>query len=201
MAISNGYATLAEVKASLRIPSSDTIDDTLLETAIESASRMIDGYTARTFSNAGTAVRNFAATDDLNLIIDDAISISEVASTDEIGDTYTVWKVTDYQLEPLNSRSDGLYMPYTGIRAVNDYAWPVVDQQALVRITGVWGWPAIPIAIKQATIIQSSRLFKRLDSPLGVAGFGDMGAIRVGRYLDPDVEQLAMPFRIMRNFG
>jgi hypothetical protein len=199
MAITNGYATLSDVKAALRI--TDAIDDTLLETAIESASRMIDGYTARTFSNAGTATRNFAATDDLNLIIDDAISISEVASTDEIGDSYTVWKVTDYQLEPLNSRSDGLYMPYTGIRAVNDYAWPVVDQQALCRITGVWGWPSVPTAIKQATIIQSSRLYKRLDSPLGVAGFGDMGAIRVGRYLDPDVEQLAMPFRIMRNFG
>jgi hypothetical protein len=199
MSISNGYATLSDVKAALRI--TDAIDDQLLETAIESASRMIDGYTARTFSNAGTATRNFAATDDLNLIIDDAISISEVASTDEIGDSYTVWKVTDYQLEPLNSRSDGLYMPYTGIRAVNDYAWPVVDQQALCRITGVWGWPSVPTAIKQATIIQASRLYKRLDSPLGVAGFGDMGAIRVGRYLDPDVEQLAMPFRIMRNFG
>jgi hypothetical protein len=199
MSISNGYATLSDVKAALRI--TDAIDDTLLETAIESASRMIDGYTARTFSNAGTATRNFAATDDLNLIIDDAISISEVASTDEIGDSYTVWKVTDYQLEPLNSRSDGLYMPYTGIRAVNDYAWPVVDQQALCRITGVWGWPSVPTAIKQATIIQASRLYKRLDSPLGVAGFGDMGAIRVGRYLDPDVEQLVMPFKIMRNFG
>jgi hypothetical protein len=199
MAITNGYATLSEVKASLRI--TDTIDDSLLETAIESASRMIDGFTARTFSNAGTAVRNFAATDDLNLIIDDAISVIEVASTDEVGDVYTIWKPTDFQLEPLNSRSDGLYMPYTGIRAVNDYAWPVVDQQALVRITAVWGWPAVPTAIKQATIIQSSRLYKRLDSPLGIAGFGDMGAIRVGRYLDPDVEQLAMPFRIMRNFG
>ena len=199
MAITNGYATLSDVKASLRI--TDAIDDALLETAIESASRMIDGYTARTFYNAGTAVRNYAATDDLNLIIDDAISISEVASTDEIGDTYTVWKVTDYQLEPLNSRSDGLYMPYTGIRAVNDYAWPVVDQQALCRITGVWGWASVPVAIKQATIIQSSRLYKRLDSPLGIAGFGDMGAIRVNRYLDSDVEQLAMPYRIMRNFG
>jgi hypothetical protein len=199
MAITNGYATLQEVKNSLRI--TDNIDDSLLETAIESASRMIDGFTARTFSNAGTATRNFAATDDLNLIIDDAISVSQVASTDEIGDTYTIWKTTDFQLEPVNSRSDGLYMPYTGIRAVNDYAWPVVDQQALVRITGVWGWPAVPMAIRQATIIQSSRLFKRLDSPLGVAGFGDLGAIRVGRYLDPDVEQLAMPFRIMRNFG
>jgi hypothetical protein len=199
MAITNGYATLQEVKNSLRI--TDTIDDSLLETAIESASRMIDGFTARTFSNAGTAIRNFAATDDLNLIIDDAISVIEVASTDEIGDTYTIWKTTDFQLEPLNSRSDGLYMPYTGIRAVNDYAWPVVDQQALCRITAVWGWPAVPTAIKQATVIQSSRLYKRLDSPLGVAGFGDMGAIRVGRYLDPDVEQLAMPFRIMRTFG
>jgi hypothetical protein len=199
MAITNGYATLSDVKAALRI--TDNIDDTLLETAIESASRMIDGYTARTFYNGGTAVRNYAATDAINLIIDDAISVSEVASTDEIGDTYTIWEPNDYQLEPLNSRSDGLYMPYTGIRAVNTYTWPYVDQQALCRITGVWGWASVPVAIKQATIIQSSRLFKRLDSPLGIAGFGDMGAIRVNRYLDSDVEQLAMPFRIMRNFG
>ena len=199
MAITNGYATLTEVKNALRI--TDNIDDTMLEVAIESASRMIDGYTARTFFNAGTATRNYAATDALNLIIDDAISVSQVSSTDEVGDTYVVWGANDFQLEPLNSRSDGLYMPYTGIRAVGDYTWPVVDQQALCRITGVWGWASVPVAIKQATIIQSSRLFKRLDSPLGVAGFGDLGAIRVGRYLDPDVEQLAMPFRIMRNFG
>jgi hypothetical protein len=199
MAITNGYATLIDVKNALRI--TDALDDQLIETAIESASRMIDGYSARTFSNAGSAVRDFAATDDLTVIIDDAITITQVESTDEVGGSYTVWKPTDYQLEPLNSRSDGLYMPYTGLRAVNDYAFPVVDQQALVRVTGVWGWPSIPVAIKQATIIQASRLFKRLDSPLGVAGFGDMGAIRVGRYLDPDVEQLVMPYRIMRNFG
>lgn len=199
MAITQGYASLTDVKNALRI--TDTFDDTLLETAIESASRMIDSYTARTFSNAGTATRNFAATDALNLIIDDAISVTTVQSTDEIGDTYTTWTANDYQLEPLNSRSDGLYMPYTGIRAVNDYTWPVVDQQALCRITAVWGWASVPTAIKQATIIQSSRLFKRLDSPLGVLGMGDLGQIRVSRYLDPDVEQLAMPFRIMRNFS
>jgi hypothetical protein len=199
MSITNGYATLTDVKNALRI--TDALDDSLLETAIESASRMIDGYTARTFYNGGTAVRNFAATDALNLIIDDAISVTTVQSTDEVGDTYTTWTANDFQLEPLNSRSDGLYMPYTGIRAVGDYTWPVVDQQALCKITAVWGWAQVPTAIKQATIIQASRLFKRLDSPLGVAGFGDMGAIRVGRYLDPDVEQLAMPFRIMRNFG
>jgi hypothetical protein len=199
MAITQGYATLLDVKNALRI--TDSLDDSLLETAIESASRMIDGFTARTFSNAGTAVKNFAATDSINLIIDDAITVTEVASTDEIGSTYTIWSLTDYQLEPLNDRVDGLYSPYTGIRAVGDYLWPVVDHQALVRITGTWGWPAIPSAVKQACIIQSSRLFKRLDSPLGVLGMGDMGAIRVSRFLDSDVEQLLMPYRIMRNFG
>jgi hypothetical protein len=93
MAITNGYATLLDVKAALRI--TDSIDDSLLETAIESASRMIDGFTARTFSNAGTAVRNFAATDAINLIIDDAITVTKVESTDEIGDTYTEWTATD----------------------------------------------------------------------------------------------------------
>jgi hypothetical protein len=162
---------------------------------------MIDGFTARTFFNAGTAVRNFAATDAINLIIDDAISVTTVQSTDEIGSTYTTWELTDYQLEPVNSISDGLYMPYTGIRAVNNYAWPVVDHQALVRITAVWGWAQVPTAIKQATVIQSSRLFKRLDSPMGFSGFGDLGVIRISRFLDPDVEQLAMPYRILRNFS
>jgi hypothetical protein len=199
MAITNGYATLIDVKNALRI--TDAMDDSLLETAIESASRLIDGFTARSFYNAGTAVRNYAATDAINLIIDDAITVTKVESTDEIGDTYTEWTATDYQLEPVNSRADGLYYPYTGIRAVNTYTWPVVDYQALVKVTGTWGWASVPTAVKQACIIQSSRIFKRLDSPLGVAGFGDLGAIRVGRYLDPDVEQLLMPYRIMRNFG
>jgi hypothetical protein len=38
-------------------------------------------------------------------------------------------------------------------------------------------------------------------TPLGVAGFGDMGAIRVSSQLDPDVAQLVMPYKRMRNFA
>jgi hypothetical protein len=41
MAITQGYASLNQVKAALRI--TDTVDDTLLEMAIESGSRAIDG--------------------------------------------------------------------------------------------------------------------------------------------------------------
>jgi hypothetical protein len=199
MAMTNPYATLAQVKAALRI--TDSVDDSLLEMAIESASRLIDGYTYRYFYNAGTAVRNFAAEDSYLVNIDDLVSISELKTTDEIGSEYTTWNATDYQLQPVNGKQDGLNIPYTSILAVDDKLFNTLGSQALVRITGVWGWSAVPIAVTQATIIQSSRIYKRLDSPLGVAGFGDLGAIRVGRSLDPDVEQLVMPYRIMRTFA
>jgi len=199
MPMTNPYATLAQVKAALRI--TDSVDDSLLEMAIESASRLIDGYTYRYFYNAGTAVRNFAAEDSYLVNIDDLVSLSELKTTDEIGSEYTTWNATDYQLQPVNGKQDGLNIPYTSILAVDDKLFNTLGSQALVRITGVWGWSSVPIAVTQATIIQSSRIYKRLDSPLGVAGFGDLGAIRVGRSLDPDVEQLVMPYRIMRTFA
>lgn len=199
MAITNGYASLADVKAALRI--TDSVDDSLLEMAIESASRLIDGYAYRYFYNAGTATRDFVAEDSYLTIIDDLISISELKTTDEIGNEYVTWSASDYQLRPVNGKMDGLSVPYTSILSTDDLLFNKLGEQALVRVTGVWGWAAVPIAIKQATVIQASRIYKRLDSPLGVAGFGDLGAIRVGRALDPDVEQLVMPYRIMRNFS
>ncbi len=199
MAITNGYATLAEVKAALRIPTADTLDDALLEMAIESASRLMDSYTARSFYNAGTAVRYFGATNDFYTSIDDAISISQIATDAETDGTYdTIWQATDYQLEPLNGRVDGLPVPYNAIRAVGDYTFPLYNEEGLVKVTAVWGWSSIPIAIKQATIIQASRIFKRLDSPLGVLSSPDLGFIRVGSRIDPDVAQLVDPYRIVK---
>lgn len=199
MAITNGYCTLADVKAALRI--TDAVDDSLLEMAVESASRLIDGYAYRYFYNDGTATKDFIAQDSFHVIIDDLVSISELKATDEIGSEYVVFASNDFQLRPVNGEQDGLTVPFTSILATDNLLFNIKGEQALVRVTGVWGWPAVPIAIKQATIIQASRIYKRLDSPLGVAGFGDLGAIRVGRALDPDVEQLVMPYRIMRNFA
>jgi hypothetical protein len=201
LAITNGYATLTQVKSAMRI--TDNIDDTLIEMAIESASRAIDGFAMRSFYSSGTATRYYAA-DDSNVVQTDDISGTAITlQTSSAGDGVfdTTWKVTDYQLEPNNGYTDGLSVPYTRIRAVEDYLYPVEADQALVKVTAVFGWPAVPIAITQACVIQSSRLFKRLDSPLGVAGFGDMGAVRVSRYLDPDVEQLIAPYRKTRNFA
>jgi hypothetical protein len=197
MAISQGYSTLAETKAALRI--TDAIDDSLLEMAIESASRLIDGYANRSFYNAGTAVRYFVADNDYLTNIDDAISITEIATDASADGTYDViWQADDYQLEPLNGRVDGLAVPYNAIRAIGDYTYPIWGGEALVKVTGVWGYSAIPISIRQACIIQASRIFKRLDSPLGIAGFGDLGVMRISRQLDPDVAQLVDAYKIVK---
>jgi hypothetical protein len=201
LAINNGYATLTQVKAALRI--SDTVDDSLLEMAVESASRAIDGHAGRYFYSSGTATRYYAAEDSFVTQIDDVSSTAITLQSSSAGnDVFDItWAVTDYQLEPVNGNVDGLSVPYTRIRAVQNYLFPVVGDKALVKVTGTFGWSAVPIAITQACIIQASRIFKRLDSPLGVAGFGDLGAISVTRDIDPDVAQLVAPYRRLRNLA
>ena len=196
MAITNGYCSLAEVKASARI--TDNVDDALLELAVESASRLVDSYTQRYFYNAGTATRLFAPQDNYVTEIDDLISLTTLETSD--GDDFgTTWAAKDYQLEPLNGNVDGLTgHPATRIRAVDDFLFNLLDLEATVRVTGVWGWSAVPTAIKQATVIQAARIFKRNDSPTGIVGFGDMGAIRVGVQLDPDVKHLIDVYRKVR---
>lgn len=203
MTITNGYATLTEVKAALRIPSNDSIDDALLNMAIESASRLIDGHTSRRFYTTGTAIKYFAATDELVCNVDDLANGTVVIETSTKADGVfdVTWDADDYQLEPLNQELDGIPWAFTRIRAIKDYLFPILGQEALVKVTGVFGFPYLPIAVKQGCIIQASRIFKRLDSPLGVAGFGDMGPMRVSRDIDPDVAQLLMPYRRMRNYA
>ena len=198
MAITNGYATLAEVKAALRI--SDTIDDTLLETAIESASRLVDGYAGRNFYSAGSAVRYYAPATNIITEIDDLQTLTSLEVSGNLNGTFDqTWSATDYQLEPLNGKVDGLTgWPYTTIRAVGQFAFGTNIGEASVKVTGVWGWAAVPTAVKQATVIQASRIFKRFDSPLGVLSSPDLGYIRVGTRLDPDVQQLVEPYRLTR---
>lgn len=50
----------------------------------------------------------------------------------------------------------------------------------------------IPPTLREATLLLTSRLFRRRLSPEGVAGFGDFGAVRVTT-LDPDIEAMITP--------
>ena len=208
MTITNGYATKNQVKAALRIGTADTLDDDLIDNCVGAASRLIDGYCNRRFWQTGTAeARIFQAEDSFYCSIDDiaGTALTLKSSTQADGTFDLTWSRSDYQLEPLNGNLDGLTWSYDKIRAVGDYLFPTVNanygDQALVQVTAIFGWPSVPEPVTQATIIQASRIFKRYDSPLGVVGFGDLGQIRVSRYLDPDMAQLVEPYRRMRIFA
>ena len=199
--ITNGYVTLAEVKQALRI--TDNIDDDILALSVEAASREIDGFTERQFFQA-TETRVFIPRDSFTVEIDDLTTLTEL-KTASIGKAFDItWTETDYQLEPVNGIAGGITSPATRIRAVGDFVFPTFEPnnvnhyQATVQVTGTFGWPEIPTAVKQAALLLTLRQYRRYDSPLGVAGMDDLGvAIRVGR-IDPDVEKLLMPFRKVR---
>jgi hypothetical protein len=127
--------------------------------------------------------------DGWKLLVDDIGTLDGlvVEIGDPVSDTWTA--ITDYQAGPSDALAkrrpiEWLLRPYV--------PWTCWAGQR-VRITSRWGWPAIHIKINQATLLRAHRLARRKDSPEGVAGFNDMGVVRLGRY-DPDYDKLIKPF-------
>ena len=169
----------------------------MIELAIESASREIDQACERIFYQASGS-RVFVPRDSYVCEIDDLRTLTTLKTSSGADGIFDItWAATDYQLEPLNGIVGGIVSPTTQIRAVDEYLFTIDGGEATVQVTGTWGWTAIPTVIKQATVILSSRIFRRNDSPLGVMGFGDMGVVRVSR-IDPDIDALIGPFKKIR---
>lgn len=189
------YATLEQVKAALRI--TDGIDDGLLNTAIAAASTYVDGYCGRIFDVAdGTTTKDYAPSGRMEpLFVDDLTTVVSIKIDEDLDRSFaTTLAPIDFQLEPLNGTAFGNPSPFYIIRPQEDGYWPLYDGRATVRVEATFGFPAIPDPVREAVILQSSRLFTRLDSPLGIAGFGEMGAMRVSFRGDPDVNMLLAPY-------
>jgi len=53
----------------------------------------------------------------------------------------------------------------------------------------------VPTTVKQATLLQASRVFARREAPFGVAGSPDMGSeLRLLEKVDPDVAVMLVPY-------
>jgi len=194
MAITNGYCTLADVKAALRL--TDSVDDSLIENAIGSASRRIDGYTGRFFyRTASSAITLFPYNEYIIRFPYDIANTTVTIKTDTAGDgTYatTLVQGTDYTLEPTSAPLLG--HPFQYARGIGGATFPIYYSPAVesVQVTAQWGWDAVPDDVKQACVLLSMRQFARLNAALGVVGFADM-AINV-RAVDPDVRDLLSPY-------
>lgn len=196
MAITNGYCTLQDVKDALRVQ--DSVDDTILELHIETASRQIDDICERVFYSTAGQTRYFVPRDSYVCEIDDLVTLTSLKTSSAADKVYDVtWTAADYQLEPVNGIVGGMPTPVTQIRAVDEYWFPLANGETTVEVTGTFGWSAVPKPIKLATVLLAMRLYKRMDSPLGVAGVGDIGVIRVSR-IDPDIDALISPFKKAR---
>lgn len=167
--------------------------------ACQAATEMIQVACDRTFfADTVASARVFVPSTYWSCEVDDIASTSGlIVKTDDDADGVfeTTWAASDYQLEPLNQRLNGQPWPYTKVGAVGSREFSFDGRRPLVQVTAKWGWPAIPSAIRQAAQIQATSLFKSADAPLGIAGFGDVGVMRLRQAMHPVAATLIAPYR------
>lgn len=192
------YVTLAVLKEALGITGSAR--DDLLNRAIDAAVLAIDNRCGRTFTLAGTAsARTYRTARRVSPQRDgdELLLVDDIAATDGLiveagsGSTWSTLAATAYETWPENALVRG-----RAIEGLMRASWAGARQ---VRVTAKWGWPAVPDDISQAAQIQATRLYRRKDSPEGVAGSSEWGAIRLAR-LDPDVHSMTQPY-VLPGFG
>ena len=161
------YATAAEYRSV--IGKSDEAQDTDINQDLQAISRHIDGKLGRFFGKdeENTARIYTIAEASPYIWIDDLSESPESIQVDTNGDgTFeTTVEPGDYNLLPLNADKGPEARPWTRV----ELSFP--GQR--VEITGKWGWPAVPAAIKRATIHLTAIL--RLETPRATRRIAELG--------------------------
>ena len=180
------YCTVEELKSRLQI--GDTADDFEVTLAVQAACRSIDEITGRYFWR-GNDVRTYIPESIYSQTLDDLVSVTTL-KVDRDGDGVfeESWtQGTDYALQvapgKYNPAAKGEQWPYTAAVVAQSgklfpFTW-VMTHLDRIQVTGVFGWPAVPLAVKQAALIAAADLFRLKDAPFGVAGFGEFGAVKI----------------------
>lgn len=191
------YLTMDEWKATAEMTQFNFADADV-SVAVSAASRGIDEYTGRFFyqDSSATVDRLYEWRGQSCLPIDDAVTVGTVTvDYDRDGVYETPWaQGTSFLLQPYNAALQG--KPYEELQLLPLAGWyRPTWYPALVKVTGQFGWPAVPAQVKEATSILATRLLRRSrEAPFGVVGLGlDNVAVRISR-TDPDLAFLLDPF-------
>ena len=161
MPASFAYATAQEYRANTG--KSDGGDDPLISRHLETVSRLIDSLTGQYFGRDEEAVaRVFKAkwSDRLDLTyegncpgIADITDLAIKVDTDDDGDfaDETAWSAGDYELLPRQALQGSEPKPYTRIETPRRSS-KRFSPGALVEVTAIFGWPAVPEGIWAETI-------------------------------------------------
>ncbi len=192
MAVTNGYATVAQLREHLGDTGSK-LTTALLERAINATSRAIDDYTGRRFWQDSTVqTRTYRPHNAYIAWVDDiSTTTGLVIKTDTTGDYSwsTTWTTDQYDLEPDNADKGNAGYAWWRIIATDTEVFPVSARRKTLQVSAKFGWSAVPEQIEEATILKASQLFRRKDAVLGVVNFADFGPIRISRK-DHDVIEL-----------
>lgn len=196
MTITNGYATADQLKRWIGFD--DSLDDDLIDAAINTASRHIDQHCSQFFYLTTATARTFTPAHDEYLYTPPISSTSGLVVKADYGDSgtfgTTLTVVTDYVLKPDSGYdATGRAVPYSKVCTIGARYFPRWERPS-VEITAEWGWTTVPAEVEQACLIQASRIYRRRLTPEGFAAGEAFGAIRISSRLDPDVAMLLAPF-------
>lgn len=192
------YATLAELKASLGI--TDTTDDAPLQSCLDAAVQLINNYvdTKVGFGVTASQTRYYTAERYDFVLTDPIVTVTALATDiDGTGNYTQTWSANDYVLAPRNAALNS--RPYTEIdtspfsNAVLNFPTGYLE----VKVTGTFGWPSVPAAVKQAALIQAGAIFASRTAPFGAIGGEQLGGvIRMSAALHPEARVLLEPYRL-----
>lgn len=204
----SAYADLLLLKSWLNAGNGSEVpfssdDDALLQQALDTASAFIDQFTGRSFRAEVGAIKFFyATTADCLELTPDATAITEI-KVDSNGDlTFpTTLSSAQYIKLPLQSMPDaGIY---SRLRIASNSSRGFAPGYQ-VQITGDWGYTVggvAPMAIRQACLIQASRLWNRRGAPFGIVQSTDLGTFARLSAADPDVLALITPYKATSKSG
>lgn len=191
-------ATLAEFKASLGI--TDSTDDTPLQSCLDAAEQLINNYvdTKVGFGVTSSQTRYYTA-ERWDFVLTDPIVTVTALATDVNGTgTYSqAWTSNDYVLAPRNASLNS--RPFTEID-VSPFSGGTLNFPTGylgVKVTGTFGWPSVPAAVKQASLIQGGAIWASRTAPFGAVGGESLGGVlRMSAALHPEARALLDAYRL-----
>lgn len=211
MSITNGYLTAAEAQAYTGRQYADATG--ILDDVVTSCSRMVDRYCGRHFYSVGTqgspVARYFDASSPSLLRLgtyNDLTTLVTLKSDDNGDGVYeTTWSASNYQLCPVGATARSPQAePFTEIRLLNSFDFEMYatsGRTGLIEVAGVWGWPSVPVDVKQACRILVAEVAKLQDAPFGVSGNDLTGVQYAPRQMPSAAKRLLDPFRHPEHVG
>lgn len=180
MAIGDPYITKDELRSYLQIQEDVGDFDARLADAVASASREVEQFCGRQFNQADVATpRRYEVDSPRSIRTDDFYSTTGLVVDRGNGfDSWSAVENTGYIPAPYDGVVDGIPWPYYRLEFPDRlFARTGRHSRSFVRVTALWGWPAVPATIKQATFQIAAQTFRLADAPLGVTGNTQYGGV------------------------